>query len=116
MRRTATQYGVLWVCRAESCTVSCWDGPTSTPADKETRQARHRLHQMFDPLWKDNRGPFSEGKRPNVRPVRRDRAYRWLAKSMGLRREHAHFGMFNLDQCRQAESLIGKLARKAVPA
>jgi hypothetical protein len=100
-----TQFGGLWVCDQPGCTVKQWNGSTSTPADDETRAARRELHEMFDPLWRDH-GVFvsSQGKKG-----RRGKAYRWLAENMNLKQEDAHFGMFDLEQCKKAKRLIQEL-------
>jgi len=29
----------------------------------------------------------------------RQNAYKWLSKSMGLKKEHTHIGMFGIDSC-----------------
>lgn len=107
--RTTTQYGYRWGCSVEGCTVVCWGGHTSSPADYETRQARHRCHELFDPIWQDEQGPFSRGHRPNKRGVRRHRAYRWLADQMGLDINDTHFGLFTLEQCERAIATIKSL-------
>lgn len=108
MLYTHTSYGPLWVCQAQGCTVRCWISNTSLPGDQQTRDARHQLHELFDPIWSDQRGPFSQGKRPNKRGVRRDRAYWWLANTMGVEKSDAHFGMFTLEQCERAKAAIEK--------
>lgn len=104
--RTTTTYGHRWSCPVPNCTVACWGGDTSSPADDATRQARRRCHAAFDLLWHDEAGPFSAGHRPNNRHVRRHRAYRWLAEQMGLDINGTHFGLFNRDQCERALSIL----------
>lgn len=80
----------------EGCTVVCWEGSTSTPADQETRQARSDAHELFDPLYEDEGGPFEN----------EDEAYYWLQRKMGLTTEEAHIGKFSKEQC---EELIRQL-------
>lgn len=84
---TKTKYGTRNSCPVAGCTVACWDGSTSTPADEETRQARMDAHNAFDRLWKS--GAFS-----------RKKAYRKLAEFMGLKAEKTHIGLFNKYQAR----------------
>ena len=84
-----TRYGMRYACSEPGCTVVGWDGPTSTPADAETREIRHRAHSVFDPLWK--------GQHP---VMRRGEAYRWLSAVMEVPQKKAHIGMFNAAQCR----------------
>ena len=96
---TMTRYGRRLGCPMNGCTVVCWDGPTSRPADAETRAARHRLHNLFDPLWQGRR-VFQN----------RSAAYRWLAEVLTVKPKHCHFGMFSLEQCERAKEAIEKLS------
>jgi DNA (cytosine-5)-methyltransferase 1 len=43
-----TRYGVRMACPVDGCTVACWDGATSTPADQETRDARIAAHKEHE--------------------------------------------------------------------
>lgn len=108
--RRETRYGYLWKCPADGCDVLCWGSDTSTPADQQTRDARNACHKAFDPLWRDERGPFCQGKRPNKRGVRRHRAYLWLSQQLGIDINDCHFGFFDADQCRRAMDAIETLA------
>jgi hypothetical protein len=94
---TPTRYGVRWGCPVEGCTVVCWAGGTSTPADAETRVLRHRCHELFDPRWRD---------RTHFRSRRG--AYKWLADVMGVPAEKAHIGMFDRAQCERLLRLLGE--------
>lgn len=87
---TVTRYGLRRQCDEPGCTVACWDGKTSTPADAETRSLRHACHEAFDPLWKTK-----------TRWRSRRAAYAWLQRFMGLSEGEAHIGMFDAGQCRQ---------------
>lgn len=110
--KQSTQYGTRRYCPVDGCTVVAWNGWTSTPADAQTRELRHRCHVAFDPLWRDRRGPFSTRDSNNSNNNRRGAAYRWLAKIIGVPFEQAHFGMFNAEQCSRALVAIDAL-RKA---
>lgn len=79
---TQTRFGKRWDCPVHGCTVMCWDGQTSTPADQETRQARIEAHALFDAL-----------------PMRKAQRYKWLQDQMQLEPKDAHIGMFTLEQC-----------------
>lgn len=92
---TDTRYGVRHGCPVNGCTVVCWDGSTSTPADQETRDLRHACHDAFDPLWK-RRERFKH----------RAQAYVWLQSVMGLPASEAHVGMFDAEQCRKLLAAI----------
>ena len=97
MERTQTRFGVLYVCKQPDCTVQCWGGATSTPADQATRDLRKRCHEVFDRLWQE-RGLFAS----------RTAAYRWLAKRMEMSPRHCHIGAFDASQCRRVLALIGQ--------
>lgn len=102
--KTKTKYGDRFACSTATCTVACWSGSTSTPADAETRRWRHRCHKAFDPLWK--RGSlFASFGRGGIENRRRN-AYSWLASRMALPINKTHFGMFTLEQCRKALRII----------
>ena len=79
--------------------------PCGNPADAYTRQARHTLHQIFDPLW--SAAPEMYGadcglKPAALRKIARRRAYKWLAAHMPMPFEDCHISMMNIDQLRQA--------------
>lgn len=83
-----TRFGTRLSCPAEGCTVVCWDGGTSTPADYETRQARRSAHARFDPLWQEQ-------------GMTKGQAYKQLAEYMGLEQKETHIGHFSEEQCEQ---------------
>ncbi len=99
MSSSPTKYGVLHFCEHLGCSVQCWDGETSTPANAKTRAARIGAHVVFDRLWKT--GLMS-----------RVGAYKWMAGITGLEQEKAHIGMFKESQCnlviKRAEALLEK--------
>lgn len=97
---SATRFGTRWACVVAGCTVSCWDGDTSTPADAETRALRTRCHDAFDPLW-----------RRRTRFRSRGEAYRWLRRAMNLTVDEAHVGRFDAAQCRRLLALLGEESR-----
>ena len=66
-----TKFGIRYGCPEKICTVACWDGDNSTPADYETRKERSLAHIFFDPLWKSGK-------------MKRKEAYKLLAKSEGV--------------------------------
>jgi len=86
LKAKKTQYGIRLSCPINGCTVACWGGSTSTPADYETRQARRAAHSAFDPLWRGN--GMSKGI-----------AYKQLSKFMGLQQKETHIGYFDIEQC-----------------
>lgn len=60
--------------------------PLGTPATKEVKEARMRAHAWFDPLWET--GAMS-----------RSEAYRWMQTALGLSKDDAHIGSFDLETC-----------------
>ena len=93
MQVDQTRYGIRYTCKQEGCSVVCWNGSTSRPADAETRSLRHQCHLVFDARW------FGK---------RRNDGYRWLGKLLGLPRSDAHIGMLNKDQCRSLLEALRK--------
>ena len=64
-------------------------------ADRKLRRLRAEAHRAFDQKWS------------RVKKNRND-TYGILADVMGLKRRHAHFGMFNEEQCNQVIELCEK--------
>ncbi len=87
LERSPTRFGARYDCPHKRCTVMCWAGKTSTPADQETRDARIKAHAAFDELWVDSRS-------------RRD-LYSLLARAFDIPKSKCHIGMFNARQCEQ---------------
>ncbi len=92
---SGTMYGIRYACPETDCTVVCWDGKTSMPADQETRDARSKAHKAFDQLW------LSE-------LFTRKKAYKMLAKHLSVRVKNTHIGYASIEEC---EKII-KFARK----
>ena len=64
---------------------------------EKLKKKRKEAHEYFDYIWLYKH--YNSGK-----PAKqwRRKAYRWLAKKMGLSIEDCHFSKFNVDQCIQA--------------
>ena len=93
--REQTVWGPKYVCPVDGCTVLCWGGKTSTPANQETRTARHQAHEAFDPLWKKG-------------AANRRELYHQLASFMGLEVKATHIGMFDVEQCRRVLDFVNE--------
>lgn len=91
-------YGMAYLCRPCDAYVGVHDG-TDTPlgrlANRELRRWRNRAHAAFDPLWQ--KGPYRR---------RRNDAYAWLARKMGLTKEETHIAMFDVEQCKQVIQIM----------
>lgn len=93
MAAKSTKWGRLYVCERPGCTVRCWAGSTSTPADETTRKARIEAHDVFDGWWKSAR-------------VKRGKAYQKLSDYMGLPQQKTHIGMFSAEQCSSVKDFV----------
>lgn len=81
-----TRWGMMLKCIQPGCTVVCWPGSTSTPANNETRAARTLAHSALDPIWESG-------------VVSRTSLYKRLSEYMGIKRSKTHIGMFSYRQC-----------------
>jgi len=97
LQAVRTRFGVRRRCPCKGCTVVLWDGPTSTPADKETREWRQKAHAEFDAIWKGGH-------------LTRAKAYRLLSRHLGIPFEQTHIGMFSIATCRKTVGFSLKLA------
>lgn len=82
---------MFWACAPCDTRVSCHKGskrPLGGMVGEYTRLMRGRAHGWFDKIWQEGY-------------MKRDRAYQWLAKAMGVDKDDCHIAMFNDDQCRQ---------------
>ena len=81
----------FWVCWNCSAWVGCHPNsfkPLGRLANAELRAAKQAAHVAFDPLWKQLGWT-------------RSIAYFWMAKKLGIPREEAHIGMFDVDRCQR---------------
>lgn len=79
----------IWACDPCGARVGCHNGtnkPKGTLANEETRGWRMQAHKAFDPIWQEGN-------------MDRDRAYRWLAKKLGINPNKCHIGTFNKFMC-----------------
>lgn len=98
-------YGMIWACLP----CDAWVGvhkdsnkniPLGRLANAELREWKKAAHRWFDPLWQ--RKMQKEGIR---KMVARGKAYKWLAKEMGIERADCHIGMFDVEQCKKVVEL-----------
>ena len=83
----------VWLCRNCLAYVGCHKGtnkPLGRLANAELRRWKTEAHDAFDPLWQYGR---FKGKRND--------AYKWLSKQMGIPYEKTHIGMFDVDDCKR---------------
>lgn len=67
--------------------------PLGLLANAQERMWRSRVHACLDPIWKKGR-------------MRRSEAYALLAQGMGIPKDKCHVGMFTVQQCQNALSVI----------
>lgn len=91
-------YGMMYLCRRCDAYVGVHRGsdkPKGSLANAELRYWRKRAHAAFDPIWQIGR--FCR---------RRNEAYTWLGKRMGLPTRKTHIGMFDVIQCKKVIEII----------
>ena len=80
--------------------------PCGTPADAYTRQARRKVHQLFDPLWQEAEAMYLGDTAPlnprKLRGIARSRAYQWLAEILNLPVKKCHISLMNVEDLRSA--------------
>ena len=109
MERKVGKYGLFYGCiRWPEC--DCVYGahqdtgePLGTPAERKVRTLRIMAHNAFDTLWK---GPKA--------PMNRNKAYKWMAEAMGIKRKDAHIGAFTAEQCTLLVDEVDSLIRARV--
>jgi hypothetical protein len=79
------------------------DLPLGTLADKRTREARNTCKRTFEAIWRDKH-------------MGRSQAYQWLADKMRISREECHFGLFEPQQCKEAEAYCMDYLDNITPA
>lgn len=89
-----------WVYRCNGCgaRVGMHPGtniPLGTLADAPTRAARNELKKEFNRIWQDGW-------------MNRSAAYAWLADQMDLDPSECHFGLFDVEQCREADRVCSE--------
>lgn len=72
--------------------------PLGRLANKELRKAKSDAHAAFDPLWREG-------------PISRHQAYKFLAQEMGIPKDKAHIGLFDVSQCKR----VVQIAARAKP-
>lgn len=65
------------------------ENPLGILAKAELRKLKSQVHALFDPIWKG-------------RAMKRSKAYRWLAKGLGISKDECHVGMFDEARCKAA--------------
>lgn len=93
----------FWVCSSVGCDarVGCHAGGSKPlgpiMANAALRQARQRVHELFDPMWKSGR-------------IDRTRAYDWLARRLNIEVRQCHVSHFDLARCQKAISILEAVA------
>lgn len=100
-----TAYGRRWECPATGCDArvgvhkdSPRGAPLGTLARAGLREQRRKVHEVFDPLWRDKPPRF-----PN-----RQAAYGWLASHLGIAVARCHVGEFDERLCALAITAVSE--------
>ena len=67
-------------------------------SNEEMRTLKKKCHELFDLKWKDSE--------PRERRKKRNKAYKKLAKQLGISVEDCHFGFFDMDMLRKAYEIL----------
>lgn len=97
-------YGMAYLCPNCKAYVGVHKGtdkPLGRLANAELRKWKNAAHASFDPLWQT--GPFRR---------KRNQAYAWLSKQMGLPIEKTHIGMFDIAECKQVIKICTEITMK----
>ena len=94
-------YGNIWLCAPCDAYVGVHKNnnknmPLGRLANKELRDWKIKAHAVFDPMWKSG-------------AMKRGTAYMLLQEIMSIGSQHAHIGMFDVEQCKQ---LVSRLTEK----
>ena len=103
-------YGDIFVCsRYPECdsyvgTHKKSGKPLGYPAGPKTRALRKKCHELFDPLWRQNKiYKIWPGK---TRGGTRRKAYIWLAKRLKIPEKDCHIGLFDEKMCKKALNIL----------
>lgn len=104
-------YGPAYVCQGCGARIGCHKNSKRFAslgrlANEELRQAKMAAHAAFDPLWrrKMRKEGISQSKARRL-------AYRWLADQLGIDRNSAHIGAFDVDLCRRVVEICAPYGR-----
>jgi len=94
-------YGMIYLCRNCDAYVGVHEGTNKSLgsiANEELRDARKSAHFYFDKIAKTSQiNKIWHRYFPNT--SNREKAYIWLSKELGIKREYCHIGMFNVNMC-----------------
>lgn len=104
-------YGNMYLCQKCGAYVGCHNGtkkPLGRLADRELRDLKKEVHNVFDPLWKTGEiNDIWPKYIPNT--SNRNKAYKWLSNKMNISEDKCHIGMFNKQQCKEAIKIVNSL-------
>ncbi len=89
-------YGWAYLCKPCDAYVGCHKGTKKSKgslANAELREVRKQTHALFDPVWRN-------------KLLSRSDAYSWLAKLLNIPKSECHIGMFNVEMCQSAITVI----------
>ena len=87
--RLGMEHEYIYQCQNCNARAGCHKGttrPLGDVANEVLRLKRMETHKVFDTFWKSQH-------------MTRSRAYKWLSEQMGIPKEEAHIGGFEMDAC-----------------
>ena len=91
----------IYLCTTCNAYVGCYpDGrPMGRVANTVLRLKRQEAHRVFVRFWRE-------------RGWSRSSAYRWLSQNLRLKKQEAHIGMMEMDECEHVIRLCQRHAKK----
>lgn len=102
-------FGPIYDCRKCDAYVGVHPGKDRKPkgrlANAGLRKAKMAAHAVFDPLWKKKAARGDCNKK-----VARGKAYKWLARELGMKPDDCHIGFFDVADCERVIQACAELA------
>jgi len=92
---------MIWLCRQCDAYVGCHNNTEvalGRMANKELREIKKEAKMLF--IEKKMQGSWK------CTPSKKSEAYEWLQNALCLNKDKAHFGMFDIEQCKKVVSLL----------
>lgn len=96
-------FGMIYLCKPCRAWVGVHEGTDNALgrlANNELREYKKRAHAAFDPIWK-TKSINNIWKEYLPKTSNREKAYIWLSKQLGIKRENCHIGFFNVNICKR---------------
>lgn len=111
-------FGPVYACLPCRAWVGCHKGttkPLGRLANAQLRRWKRAVHAVFDPIWQARYERKRAADPKYTKAHARGGRYKRLAELMGIPREECHVGMFDVERCKQAISIIATGALEDAP-